>query len=222
MVETNNKIREITLERQPASFARMGEMIGGGAAWAAFLEEEGIIGHSKFRLFVETSVDIQASASLALAGYYRQSILILRSWLEIIFRNVYFVDHPVELELWLDQRENAPGFHELVKYLFKLPQFRDGALPETYKSEFENLYRSLSKAVHGVGIEYERGLAWTYDEGFFNQWFQYLEEVFTATSLVLLLKFRDRLARRGNFREEIKDSLGDQLLLELRKLGYPI
>ncbi len=218
--ELSEDVLKQTIQINSAPIKRTYQIIKAIITWAGFLNAKKIIGEPKFRLFIETGVDIEASRSLALRGYYRQAIMMLRSWLEILLLNIYFIDHQVELEWWLDDRwDDRPSFRELVEYIYKLSQFRDDSFPEKYRVELNALYRKLSKAIHGIGIPMGQGMAPVYDQGSFNKWYDYLSDTFRLTNLLLFRRFWDDLRQSGWYLDDIKAILGDHLIQELQELN---
>lgn len=65
--------------------------------------------------------DLRASAYLLLGGYYRQSILSLRNWIEIRLTGIYYgftIQHAQQYEDWKNGKQKAPIGRILIDRLF--------------------------------------------------------------------------------------------------------
>ncbi|VVM55913.1 hypothetical protein PS647_01724 [Pseudomonas fluorescens] len=98
--------------------------------------------------FQEAHNDALMSHALARQGAWRVALMSLRSLIENTIFGLYYCDHPVELQQWLNG-EHKLGFSETISYLLRHPKLKDldGSITgiENLKSE----YATLSKAVHG-------------------------------------------------------------------------
>lgn len=73
----------------------------------------------------------------------------MRSTLENTLYFLYYKDHPVELQLWQQQRHRL-GFTDLIAYFKGHPLLAEfNHQSETGIVALEDAYASLSKAVHG-------------------------------------------------------------------------
>lgn len=99
--------------------------------------------------FAEAVNDAILAYSFARVGTWRPALQSLRSTLENTLHFLYYKDHPVELQLWQQQRHRI-GFTDLVAY-FKAHPLLAGFnhQSDTGIVALEDAYASLSKAVHG-------------------------------------------------------------------------
>jgi hypothetical protein len=99
--------------------------------------------------FAEAVNDAILAYSFARVGTWRPSLQSLRSTLENTLFFLYYKDHPVELQLWQQQKHRI-GFTDLVAY-FKGHPLLAGFNHQTDTGivRLEDAYSSLSKAVHG-------------------------------------------------------------------------
>ncbi len=223
--EAFESVRRHTIHSNSGDVKRTIQIIKAILLWADFLNRKQIIGDPKFRLFIQTGVDIDASRALALRSYYRQAIMILRSWLEVYLLNIYFIDHPVELDWWLNSIEwkDRPDFGKLVDYVYKLPQFRGKTFPGKYRNQLNTLYGKLSKAIHGRGpLGIDRGLGANFHQGLFKAWINYLSETFRLTSLISFKRFWDDARQDTTFVRDIKATLDEHLIEELQQLAISL
>ncbi|MEH8149181.1 hypothetical protein [Aeromonas veronii] len=98
--------------------------------------------------FKEAQNDVIMSHALARQGAWRVSLMSLRSCVENTVFGLYYLQHPVELQLWTKGKHKL-GFTETINYLSNHPSFDgvDSSISgiEAVKKE----YATLSKAVHG-------------------------------------------------------------------------
>jgi hypothetical protein len=99
--------------------------------------------------FAEAVNDAILAYSFARVGTWRPALQSLRSTLENTLHFLYYKDHPVELQLWQQQRHRL-GFTELISYFKGHPLLAGfNHQSETGIVQLEDAYASLSKAVHG-------------------------------------------------------------------------
>ena len=105
-------------------------------------EYEGYDGPLQF-LNAEAFTNIETSIFLAVHGYYRQAISLLRFWFENSLYGLFFNDHKVEFEQWLYESEPEFSYrmnfrNDFLNYLFKLRTWQEFCI------EFiENTYNGL-------------------------------------------------------------------------------
>jgi len=127
-------------------------------------------------LNIESTFSIDGSILLAVNGYYKQAISLLRSWFENSMFALFFRDHPVEFGRWNldeDPRSFRMNFsNDLLNYLFKFPTFemfdrefskgfkakKDGFGFKNFRIWIETVYTELSAHIHGRG-SYRSNLA---------------------------------------------------------------
>ncbi|EOW9227939.1 hypothetical protein ACOA8N_002746 [Vibrio cholerae] len=153
--------------------------------------------------FKEAQNDVLMSHALARQGAWRVALMSLRSSIENTVFGLYYLQHPVELELWIDGKHKL-GFTESINYLSKHPKFDatnsfiNGI--ETLKEE----YATLSKAVHGSSKLF-RMTKTGHIEGLnivsmpdFGAWKTREIAVLNSLNLIFLCFFRDDLVGASN------------------------
>jgi hypothetical protein len=100
--------------------------------------------------------DIRASIYLLLGGYYRQSILCLRNWLEIRLTGVYFGfvnPNRRHYREWMKGTRRAPIGQDLVRKLFSRAEFQKADKRLGFRDRLKRLYLELSRFTHGAILE---------------------------------------------------------------------
>lgn len=98
-------------------------------------------------LFLEAQNDALLSLVLAHTAMWRPALQSLRSCVESVLNTCYYVDHPVEFQLW-EQGQHTVGFSELIKYFSLHPKnVRMKKLPNVLQ-HLRSEYGDLSRAVH--------------------------------------------------------------------------
>lgn len=95
--------------------------------------------------------DFRASVYLLLGGYYRQSILCLRNWLEVRLTGIYFsfVDPDKSLyEDWKKGVKRAPITKGLIKRLFGRSEFHKIDSKVGFRGRLESLMSELPAFTH--------------------------------------------------------------------------
>lgn len=189
-----------------------------------------------FILNVETSANIDASIILAVNGYYRQAITLLRCWFENGMYSLYFHDHPVEFDKWglgslPPNKMFMLNFGQFRDYIFQFSNFekfddfynkyykrkKSAFVKPSFKEFIEFLYSELSAHVHGrgfhrsslAGITFRLGKERHYNKEFFTFWHD-LFSVTLQSIVISFLLYNPRLM--NNFRKKRKiilDSLHD-------------
>lgn len=184
----------------------------------------------------ESEFNIEGSIILALNGYYKQAISLLRSWFETSLYGIYFVDHPVEFDKWSLGIKSQKGFrinfsNELIPYIF---QFRNFLIFEeerkkiwqkykslikfkTFREHIDNLYDELSAHIHGRGyhrsslssIEFNKFALKMYNKKNFQFWMNLFIHVHQSLVLSFLLYNPKLLNKHRKKRITIKECLPD-------------
>ena len=128
-----------------------------------------------YTLNIEPTFDIDASTYLAINGYYKQAISLLRFWFENSMFSIYYQDHPVEFNRFSIGEKSSKRFHmsfsgDLLDYLFEFENFqkfnenyskfnkskykskKDSYYFKSYKEWIQTLYDELSAHIHGRGF----------------------------------------------------------------------
>ena len=181
-------------------------------AWRSELFQD-IMSAESLQFALEGQNDLLVSYLLARGGQWRSALQSLRAALENYMNCFYFMDHPVEMQLW-NNGSFRTQFSELVRYMIDHPL--NIGLSETkfgvdiIKSE----YATLSKAVHGSAVSFRMSS----NEGprFFDgasaslgMWETRNKLVCRGLNLLMLSLFRENLAatRKRNLRRAITYSL---------------
>ena len=81
-------------------------------------------------------------------GSWRLSQQSLRSFIENSLCAIYYIDHPIELKLWEDEKFRI-GFKEISKYVASHPYISRYKCVLDSIGDLDNEYSELSKSVHG-------------------------------------------------------------------------
>ncbi len=153
--------------------------------------------------FIESQNDVLMSHALARQGAWRVALMSLRSCIENTLFGLYYLDHPVELELWELGRHRL-GFTEVLNYLSDHPKFINLPPKIIGIGALKTEYATLSKAVHGssklfrVTREGEiKGLN-VVSHPDFGSWKCRERLTVTSLNMVLLTFFRDNLIGTSN------------------------
>lgn len=138
----------------------------------------------------EIAQDFETSFMLAIMGNYKYAIQTLRNCLETTFNFIYYFDHPIEFEWWLDGEEDSKYGHELLdRYYFKFDNFKRYDKHTNFKSEIRRLYNGLSKYIHSRPKNFQSKEKIKYNTGKFNQWMDYYKYVNETCNILMILRF---------------------------------
>jgi len=180
-------------------------------------------------LTLETQADMEASALMAICGFYRHANLILRGWLELSFLGLWFDNNPELFKKWLKDEESSPfrrrGWFRkrwLTQLLNEKP-YREFESKYKLSEEALNLYGKLSKATHAKGEKFletlDRGDTVTrYRTDSFQKWFLNLKKVFETTSTALALKYSTIFKQDRKETRDIKNLLSKQRIEQLKEV----
>ncbi|HEW9976968.1 TPA: hypothetical protein VGT13_003970 [Shewanella algae] len=171
-------------------------------AWMSEVLEK-IACDESLSFFKEAQNDALMSHALARQGAWRVALMSLRSCIENTVFGLYYLQHPVELELWVEGKHKL-GFTETINYLLKHPKIvsTDASINgvELLKAE----YSTLSKAVHGSSKLFRMTKTGKI-EGLnivspvdFGGWKKREFAVLNSLNLVLLSFFREELVGAAN------------------------
>lgn len=114
--------------------------------------------HPVSELWTETQPDLQASIYLAYGGFFRQALIILRSWFEISVHGVFFSAHygqPTErYEQWRKGKRNSPA--KMKEISEALASRQDKLIPvdqATILQKIDPIYSFLSDQTHAQGLD---------------------------------------------------------------------
>lgn len=160
--------------------------------------------------FVEAQNDALLSVILARQGFWRPALQSLRSCLENIFVSIYYFDHPVELELW-QQDKHRIGFSELVTYIEKHPWIKNSQYKNKSIEIAKNEYKELSRAVHGSSVNFrmtshdQKSEIWSPRRDKLGAWKTRLSKTIESINLLLVMRFIEEL--KGTRNRELRSSI---------------
>ena len=166
-------------------------------AWRATVLEK-TIGNDAISFFLEAQNDALLSHTQASLGSWRLALNALRSLIENILAMVYYMDHPIEMELWSLGR-NKIGFTDLIKYLSEHPRIRDKNDSVNGIDTIKTEYAKLSRAVHASSTNFRMTnegrvpLLCTADKSALNKWRTRERLTLTGLNLALLCIFSNHL-----------------------------
>lgn len=162
---------------------------------------------------LEGQNDLLIAFVLARSGQWRSALQSQRAAIENYLNCLYFMDHPIELELW-ELQKHRMQFSELTTYFSKHPKHygRDNRMfgLNILKSE----YATLSKAVHGSAKAFRMSLDggpnfFSNDKISLRKWDYRNRQLVRAINLLLISLFSNELVatRKRNLRKAITLSL---------------
>ncbi len=156
-------------------------------------------------LWNEIINDIIASIYMALSGFYRPGIVILRSVLEIGCNSIFYYDHKIEYNMFQQQNAKADKYvNTLVnEYSFFTTKYiavfySNIEVLQTCEDSVSNylkkIYSNLSDNVHGryeTLTKTNEELAIVYDKGFFKRYEKLLFSTLSILAVLYILRFND-------------------------------
>lgn len=103
--------------------------------------------------FIEAHNDLLTSHVLAASGMWRSAHIALRSFMESYLGHIYFQDHPIELELWADEKFKTEP-RDLRAYSRTHPAIAGYAISKSASDKLDSQYARLSKSVHGSKVDF--------------------------------------------------------------------
>lgn len=159
-------------------------------------------------LWNELASDVISSIYSATSGFYRQAILSLRSVLEIGSSSLFYYDHKIEYEMFIEFNTKADKY---VSTLVNDYAFFTTKYTYTFFKEIENIqsstdsvsnylkitYGELSDIVHGRfnTLTKKQGLHIKYEKGQFKYYEKLLEKVISILCTMYVLRFSDFTSR---------------------------
>jgi len=154
-----------------------------------------------FNLAMEAQADLEASVYLALSGFVKQSLQVLRSWLELSLLGIWFGYNKDAYLKWMYDQPEAPfarrGFFRkrwLVDLLNKTPTLKETNTRYQLADRLVSLYSRLSASTHTRGlVSFEtigrnKPVA-AYNPRNFAKWYMHFWETYSLVSSILLLRF---------------------------------
>lgn len=177
-------------------------------AWRSdLLEDKMDLGSLQFAL--EGQNDLLIAYILARSGQWRSALQSQRAAIENYMNCLYFMDHPVELELWGDQKYKT-SFTDLVSYFAKHPK-NNGREHRMFGLDvIKSEYSTLSKAVHGSAKVFRMASSegpnfFANDKALLSKWDHRNRQVIRGLNLLLISMFSDELGstKKRNLRKSI-------------------
>jgi hypothetical protein len=165
-------------------------------AWRSHLEAR--ISDDSLAFFLEAQNDALVSHVLARLGSWRSALKSIRSCIENIMFCLFYMDHPVELQLW-HQGVHKLGFSEMASYLDRHPGVKVLDVDLTGLPQLRDEYATLSKAVHAsakgfrMTADARYTLLWSDARSSLGAWSTREQKVITGLNLLLLGLFREHL-----------------------------
>jgi hypothetical protein len=148
--------------------------------------------------FLEAQNDGLVSHVMARLGSWRVALQSLRSCIENVLVCAYYMDHPVERELW-EQGRHRIGFTALHEYLGRHPRLSTLSAADNGLEILFQEYTTLSRAVHGSAASFRmtqtgNTLLWAADSAKLGQWATREARTILGINLLMLSLFRDRMS----------------------------
>lgn len=165
-------------------------------AWRVFLEPR--LSVDSLAFFLEAQNDALISHVLARLGSWRSALKALRSCIENVTACLFYMDHPVELQLW-HQGSHKLGFTEVTKYLERHPQIAPTNHNQTGLPTIQEEYATLSRAVHGsaahfrMTVDAQSTLLWSDSKPSLGKWYSREQRTISGLNLLLLTLFREQI-----------------------------
>lgn len=193
-----------SVERYLESYNRLVSL----QAWRVFLETK--ISSDSLAFFLEAQNDALVSHVLARLGSWRSALKSLRSCLENVMYCLYYMSHPVELELW-HQGGHRLTFTALTDYFERHPRVIEAPNNITGLQIIKAEFSTLSKAVHAsakgfrMTVNASETLLWSTQKAALGMWGTREASVLTALNLLLLTLFREEL--RGTSQQHLRKAV---------------
>lgn len=177
-------------------------------SWRLLLETK--ISSDSLAFFLEAQNDALTSHVFARLGSWRSALKSLRSCIENVLYSLYYMDHPVELQLW-HQGNHKLGFLELYKYYESHPQMANLDIQLTGLPLLREEYGTLSKAVHGsakgfrMTVDAQSTLLWSDNKASLGAWTTREKTTIFGINLLLIALFREQL--QGSSQPNLRNSI---------------
>lgn len=198
--------------RSKDNFAKAYSKLVSMQAWRSELLEEALSDEA-LGFVSEGQNDLLVSYILARSGQWRSALQSLRAAIEAYQAALYFMDHPVELELWKSGKFRTIN-SEIYQYLCSHPKIcslnKENCGLDLLKSE----YATLSKAVHGSAkifrmTDGKGAKFFSINNESLGRWSTRQKSVVRGLNILLISLFKDSIsgAKKRNLRKSIALSL---------------
>jgi hypothetical protein len=178
-------------------------------AWRSVVLEE-LLDREALAFFLEAQNDALASHALARVGMWRSALQSLRSCIENVLTCTYYMDHAVELRLWLVAGHRL-NFSDLLTYFERHPDLAPLPQVATGLSVLGQEFATLSRAVHGSAASFRMSAAgkpelWNAEPAKLGAWATRESKTLTAINVFLLALFREHLS--GTKKTPVRQAVG--------------
>ena len=135
-----------------SSYMRMASL----QAWKTEFFEATMPMHA-LAFYVEAQNDAVLSQVLAMQGLCRSSLQAMRSCVENVYGMIYYQDHPIELEQWM-QGKHRMDRSEYSSYIKKHPRLQGKLVEDCGVVALDNLYILLNHAVHASSVGFRMAM----------------------------------------------------------------
>lgn len=217
-----------TTEKEEERLAIVLWVIVGWMEWIQFLGT-----HKQkacWSLALEAQVDLEASVFLALSGFVKQAIQVLRSWLELSLLGLWFSYSEKEFEKWMYRLPGAPfaarSFFRrkwLVDLVSKSPKLKECERLYGLVDRLLKLYAQLSASTHTRGywsfetIGRRRPIA-AYNSNNFAKWYKHFWVAYSLVSAILFLRFPDSYLQNRQEWDHVASGMRGSDLQMVRKI----
>jgi len=198
---------ETDLENDPA-FKKAYRRLVAMQAWRSELLD-GRLPQSALQFAVEGQNDLLVAYLQARTGQWRSALQSQRAALENYLNCLFFMDHPIEAELWEETRYTTQ-FSELHAYFLRHPKIFEKEARFCGLDIIKSEYSTLSKAVHGSAKAFRMSSDagpkfFSSDKAFLGKWDHRNRQVIRGITLLMIALFRDDLAktRKRNLRKSL-------------------
>lgn len=155
-------------------------------------------------LWNEINADIISSVHAASSGFYRLSIISLRSVLELACHSFFYLDHKIEYVMFKEHDLKADKYVSTLvnEYMFFTTKYIQTFFPQIKEMEtsensvsiyLKNLYGDLSDIVHGryKSLTKKTGLSIKYEKSLFKLFESKFFETLNIIIVMYCLRFND-------------------------------
>lgn len=195
--------------------------------WSEFIDTIFTSKKQVMQLLNESTLDIISSLFNTFSGFYRQGMISLRSSLELTVLFVYYFDHPVEFNYFLNESGyKGPLISSLINNEGFLTKrycgiFIDsGKLKEELHSKVTETYKELSKYVHGrLGkLQSLTNMPINFNYGEFSKFMDKWKSTIGLGNTILAIRFWKEMDKMDKEKKDVIYSIIKELgVLEVKK-----
>lgn len=180
------------------------------AGWIDLISKEYPDKDDVINLWQEAYLDLISSFFNASNGFYRQSIISLRSVLELTSLGVYYFDHPIEFNYFKKEGDyKAPMLSQLIDnegFLAKkycLLFIDESKMKKELHTEIRQVYKKLSHYVHGRlnKLQTITQLSISFNEKELSNFLTFWETIIKLVNTIIFIRFSKDISKMD---EDIK------------------